>query len=169
MRLVSPGSSLIIVSLALLLSTCGERAAQEGKKGGKKDGPVPVAIAKVFTRDVPTDLQIIGNVEAYSIVAVKSRVTGPIDKVWFKEGDYVRKGDKLFTIDPAPFQTAVAQAEVADAADPVGRHVLLDPALGDEAALVRLLPWEGASAGQYSGPPKGVKRWGRAAGRYGAC
>ncbi len=111
MRLVSPGSSLIAVSMALFLATCGERAAQEGKKGGKKGESVPVTIAKVFARDVPSDLQIIGNVEAHSIVAVKSRITGPIDKVWFKEGDFVRKGDKLFTIDPAPFQTAVAQAE----------------------------------------------------------
>jgi len=93
-------------------------AATEGKKGGKKGGEVvPVAVATVVTRDVPVDIEVIGNVEAYSTVAVKSRVTGPIEKVHFKEGDFVRKGAVLFSIDPAPFQAALSQAEANLARD----------------------------------------------------
>lgn len=72
---------------------------------------VPVAVAKVTARDVPLDLQVIGNVEAFSTVSVKARVTGLIDKVHFREGEYVQKGAQLFTIDPVPFENALAEAE----------------------------------------------------------
>ena len=82
------------------------------KKGGKKGGgDVPVALAKVTIRDVPLDIQVIGNVEAFSTVSVKSRVTGPIEKIHFREGDFIKKGDKLASIDPAPYTSAVNQAE----------------------------------------------------------
>lgn len=70
-----------------------------------------MATAKVTTRNVPMDIQVIGNVEAFATVLVKSRITGPIEKVHFREGDFVRKGAVLFSIDPAPFQSAVNQAE----------------------------------------------------------
>ncbi len=116
----SPKALFVSTLLAALFSAaCGERAGSESKKGGLKKGDqvVPVAIAKVVARDVPVDLQVIGNVEAFSTVTVKSRITGPIDKVHFSEGGFVRKGDKLFSIDPAPFLTAVAQAEANVARD----------------------------------------------------
>ncbi len=111
--------SVSAVPFAFLLVGCGEQAGSDAKKGGLKKGEaaVPVAIAKVTTRDVPVDLQVIGNVEAFSTVMVKSRVTGPIDKVHFAEGAFVTKGDKLFSIDPAPFQTALSQAEANLARD----------------------------------------------------
>ncbi|MEZ5356874.1 MAG: efflux RND transporter periplasmic adaptor subunit [Bryobacteraceae bacterium] len=105
--------------LALWLTSCqNESAGTEGKKkGGKKGEVAPVIVAQVAARDVPLDLEIIGNVEAYSTVVVKPRITGPIDKVHFHEGDFVRKGDRLFTIDPAPFQSQVNQAEANLARD----------------------------------------------------
>jgi multidrug efflux system membrane fusion protein len=56
------------------------------------------------------DVEVIGNVEPFSTVSVKARVTGPIERVHFTEGDFVKKGDKLFTIDRVPFDNAVAQA-----------------------------------------------------------
>ncbi len=92
----------------LLLSGCNQASSSEAKKGGKKGAEaVPVAVAKVSTRNVPIEVEVIGNVEAYSVVVVKARVTGLIDKVHFVEGDYVKKGQKLFTIDPPQFITAV--------------------------------------------------------------
>jgi multidrug efflux system membrane fusion protein len=104
---------LASISVFCLLS-CGEKSAAEASKkaGGKKGGgDVPVALAKVVSRDVPLDVQVIGNVEAFSTVSVKSRVTGPIEKINFTEGDFVRKGDRLASIDNAPFTSAVNQAE----------------------------------------------------------
>ena len=56
------------------------------------------------------EIQVIGNVEAYSTISVKAQVGGQLTNVYFQEGDYVKKGDLLFTIDPRPFEAAVNQA-----------------------------------------------------------
>lgn len=101
-----------VLSAAMWISGCAQQAATVAKKGGKKGGDsVPVNIAKVNVRDVPIDIEVIGNVEAFSIVSVKARITGPITEVHFREGDIVAKGAKLFSIDPAPFQSQLNQAE----------------------------------------------------------
>ena len=54
---------------------------------------------------------MIGNVEAYNTISVKAQVTGQLTQVHFKEGDYVKKGDLLFNIDPRPLQAALDQAK----------------------------------------------------------
>ncbi len=79
------------------------------KKGG--DGAVPVTVAMVRQKDVPVEIQVVGNAEAYSVISVKSQVGGELTKVYFREGDYVKAGDKLFTIDPRQFQAQLQQAE----------------------------------------------------------
>lgn len=92
----------------------GSPAAKGGKGGG---GAVPVVTAKVGQRDVPIDVAVVGNVEAYSTISVKAQVGGEITKVFFKEGDYVKKGDPLFTIDPRPLEAALAQVKANLAKD----------------------------------------------------
>ena len=72
---------------------------------------VPVSVAKAAEESVPTELRVVGTVEASSIVQVKSQVAGELVKVSFTEGQNVRKGDLLFEIDPRPFQDALRQAE----------------------------------------------------------
>jgi multidrug efflux system membrane fusion protein len=81
---------------------------------GKKENPVvafPVETASAVQRTVPVQLRAIGNVQAYSTVSVKSRVAGQLMQVYFKEGQEVRQGELLFTIDPRPFEEALKQAE----------------------------------------------------------
>jgi multidrug efflux system membrane fusion protein len=56
------------------------------------------------------EIQVIGNVEAYSTISVKAQVGGQLTNVYFHEGDYVKTGDLLFTIDPRPFEAALNQA-----------------------------------------------------------
>jgi multidrug efflux system membrane fusion protein len=56
-------------------------------------------------------IRAIGNVEAYSTVAVKSQIGGVLTRVHFREGEYVNKGALLFTIDPRPYEAALRQAE----------------------------------------------------------
>src|SRR5205823_1059862 len=73
--------------------------------------PVPVLAAQAETRDVPVTLRNIGNVEAYATVTVRSQITGQIMKVHFHEGQEVKAGDLLFTIDPRPSQGALRHAE----------------------------------------------------------
>jgi multidrug efflux system membrane fusion protein len=82
-----------------------------GKGGGRRGGgDVPVTVAKASTRDVPVEIQVIGNVEAYSTITVKALVGGQLTNVYFKEGDFVRKGEKLFDIDRRPLEAAYNQA-----------------------------------------------------------
>src|SRR5262245_42462962 len=79
-------------------------------KGGKKGGgDVPVSVVKVGRRDVPINIQVIGNVEAYSAIAVKAQVGGVLTKVSFQEGDFVKAGDLLFSIDPRPLRAQLDQ------------------------------------------------------------
>jgi membrane fusion protein, multidrug efflux system len=59
----------------------------------------------------------VGNVEAYSTITVKAQVSGQLIAVYFKEGDYVKKGDKLFAIDPRQLEAQLAQAEANLARD----------------------------------------------------
>jgi multidrug efflux system membrane fusion protein len=60
---------------------------------------------------VPVEVAAIGNVEAYESVSVRSQVTGIVTEVMFREGDFVKKGDHLFTIDPRPYQAMLEQAK----------------------------------------------------------
>jgi multidrug efflux system membrane fusion protein len=66
---------------------------------------------------VPISLTAIGTGEAYSTVSLKSQVNGALDAVHFTQGDFVSKGELLFSLDARPFQAAVAQAEATLAKD----------------------------------------------------
>lgn len=115
-----PAIALLALALAAFLSilgcsSSGPAAAAKGGgfKGGRggDGGPVPVLVAMVSQKDVPINIDVIGNVEAYSTITVKAQVGGELKKVSFQEGDYVKKGDLLFTIDPRSFQAQVTQAQ----------------------------------------------------------
>jgi membrane fusion protein, multidrug efflux system len=101
---------IVVVAAAVLTYFGGEIRANEPKRAG---GPaaVPVSVATVLQQTVPFRLQAIGNVEAFSTVAVKARVDGQIIEVGFKEGEEVPKGRVLFKIDPRPYEAALRQAE----------------------------------------------------------
>lgn len=100
--------SLIALSLCLLtLAACQK---QQAKQAG---GPpvVPVTVARATQESVPTELRVVGSVEASAIVQVKSQIGGELIRVAFTEGQNVAKGDLLFEIDPRPYQEALRQAE----------------------------------------------------------
>lgn len=94
----------------------GAPAKGPGGRGGR-GGDVPVTVTNVAQKDVPLEIQVIGNVEAYSTISVKAQVTGQITNVYFREGDYVKKGDQLFTIDPRPLEAALNQVQATLARD----------------------------------------------------
>src|SRR5689334_7095887 len=85
----------------------GSGAPGKGGRGRGGGGDVPVLIAKVSQKNVPVEVQVIGNVEAYSTISVKAQVTGQLNEVGFHEGDFVKKGDLLFTIDQRPLEAAL--------------------------------------------------------------
>ncbi len=98
-----------------------DSGAKEGRKAGKGPPAVPVTVAPVAQETVPIELRAIGNVEAYSTVALKARVDGQIVKVNFREGQAVGKGDVLFRIDPRPYEAALRQAEANALRDAAAR------------------------------------------------
>ncbi len=105
-----------MAALALLAAGCTSKGGQPAAASKKGDG-VPVAVTNVIQKDVPLDLQVIGNVEAYSVITVKAQVTGQLTKVSFQEGDYVKKDDLLFTIDTRAYDADLNQAEANLARD----------------------------------------------------
>jgi multidrug efflux system membrane fusion protein len=99
-------------ALAALLAAGCSRQSEAGAKAQQRPG-VPVLVASVEARDVPVEIRAMGNVQAYSKVSMRSQVTGPITQVHFEEGQEVKAGDRLFTIDPRPFIAALNQARAS--------------------------------------------------------
>jgi len=101
-----------VVAAILIRSPSGSRAAAP-----KGPAAVTVTTAPVTQKTVPFRLYAIGNVEAYTSVAVRARVDGEIVAVRFKEGDPVKSGAVLFELDPRPFAAVLDQAKANLAKD----------------------------------------------------
>lgn len=104
---------LILISQLLLLLSftgCGKKDSVQAAGPGAGRPPAPVTVADAEQRDIPVQLTAIGNVEAYQMVQVRSMVNGQIEHVYFKEGDEVRKGQLLFSLDKRPFQADLEKA-----------------------------------------------------------
>ena len=97
-----------VLSLAV---TVGSVSCSGTKAAAPRNPVVPVLAAVVEQKSVPLQLRAIGAVEAYSNVSVKTQITGELVGVHFKEGDDVKKGQLLFTLDRRPFEAALKQAE----------------------------------------------------------
>ncbi len=107
---------LLFVMLLVAVGCGGSEATQAGGSGkgkgkGKAGGPVPVVVAKASLKDVPIEVQVVGNVEPYSTVSVRSQVSGQLTQALFQEGEYVQKGAPLFRIDPRQIDGQLAQAQ----------------------------------------------------------
>ena len=73
--------------------------------------PVPVTAAQVKIENVPAIVPALGTVQSIDTVNITPRVNGRIDAIYFKQGDEVAKGQKLFLINPHPYQAVLAQAQ----------------------------------------------------------
>jgi membrane fusion protein, multidrug efflux system len=125
-----PALGLTLAAAAALLAACGG-----GKQPVRTQPLVPVTAAKVVEKTVPVTFRAIGHVEPISTVGVKARIGGELQKVWFREGQDVRAGDTLFTIDPRQYALAVQQAEAQLAKD----QALLHKANADVARYAQLV------------------------------
>jgi membrane fusion protein, multidrug efflux system len=116
-----PAVILTMLAVCLVMAGCSNSSVKAGGPGGRgrggEGGPVPVVVAMVSQRDVPINVDVIGNVEAYSTISVKAQVGGELTKVSFHEGDSVKKGDLLFTVDGRPYQAQLSQAQANLARD----------------------------------------------------
>jgi multidrug efflux system membrane fusion protein len=121
-----------LLSLAagwLLIPGCSSQKAQSAPPEA-----VPVVVAPAVQKTVPLELRAIGNVQAYNTVQVKTRVPGELTGVLFKEGEDVKQGQLLFTLDSRPYEAdlqrlqanlARDQAEAANARAQATRYAKL--------------------------------------------
>jgi multidrug efflux system membrane fusion protein len=102
------GALLVVIAVLAVCAGCSDRASGTQRAAAPA---VPVLVADAVRRDVPLDVGVIGNVQALTVVGVKSQVSGQVMNVHFTEGQDVTAGQLLFTIDPRPFEAIVAQAQ----------------------------------------------------------
>ncbi|ONN64271.1 efflux RND transporter periplasmic adaptor subunit [Herbaspirillum sp. VT-16-41] len=113
----------VFVATALILAagigawSYVEHARAADQPAAKAPPPVAVSLASVQERDLPLYLAGVGTVTANASVVVKTRIDGQLDKVGFKEGEEVKKGQLLAQIDPRALQAQLAQAEAQRAKD----------------------------------------------------
>ncbi len=105
-------SLVLILTMVLSSVSCSSKTSAVGP-----DMAVPVTVAKAVKKTVPIELTAIGTAEAYSTVSIKGQVNAVLKEVHFKQGDFVKKGDLLFSLDARPFQASLAQAQANLARD----------------------------------------------------
>jgi RND family efflux transporter MFP subunit len=99
------GRAVMALALATLVASCGE-----SQKQGGAPPPPAVTVATPVKRTVFDFDEYVGRFVAVNSVEVRARVSGYLDGVHFKDGQMVKQGDLLFTIDKRPFQNAADQA-----------------------------------------------------------
>jgi membrane fusion protein, multidrug efflux system len=101
---------ILVVAFVLVLSRMDAGFAQAP---GANQPPPAVTVAKPIVKDVVEQDDYTGRFDAVETVEVRSRVSGYLDQVAFKDGAIVKKGDLLYVIDKRPYQAAADQAEAA--------------------------------------------------------
>ena len=101
---VRPRALAAVASLALLFG-CGEGQKQQGVLP-----PPKVTVAKPVQRTIVDYDEYVGRFVPVESVEIRARVSGYLAKVHFQDGQYVKQGDILFTIDKRPFQNTYDQA-----------------------------------------------------------
>jgi membrane fusion protein, multidrug efflux system len=103
---------MLSASALLLLTGCAEKAAPAPVADA-----VPVMAAKAVVKPMPVELHAIGTGEAFKTVSVESQVAGIVSAVHYQQGQYVKQGDLLISLDDRPFVAALKQAEANLARD----------------------------------------------------
>jgi multidrug efflux system membrane fusion protein len=107
--------SVYFLALALIatvaVAACSDSQAVQPQPDAPAAPPaVPVTATAVVTKAMPVEVSVIGSVEAYSTVAVRSQITGELTSVNFQQGDDVTAGQELFVLDRRPLEGALQQA-----------------------------------------------------------
>ena len=139
-------AALLALGAAALLSGCGRDGAGQPPGGGFGNMPPPeVNVVVVQPKTLPAVFQYTGQTAGSRDVEIRARVTGILQKRNFTEGEAVRQGQSLYTIDAAPFQAALARAE----ADLAAAEARLAQARRNAARLKPLFEARAASQKDY--------------------
>ena len=115
-------NSTLIPVLALSATMLVNGCSRSASKGAGAGAPVLVAPAVETNVPVQIDPPPVGHVMPYSTVTIRPQIGGILSQVHFQEGQEVKKGDLLFTIDPRPTQAALATAQANLARDRAQRE-----------------------------------------------
>ena len=103
---------LVLLFILLALSACSDNSGGKAKAEDRpKKRAVPVLLGIAERKAIPVEIRAIGTAEPYAAVAIKSQITGILQSIHFKEGDEVKQGDLLFTIDTRPFTAMLNQSQ----------------------------------------------------------
>jgi multidrug efflux system membrane fusion protein len=108
-RILAPAA---LASLGVLASGCTKQQAAPQPRAA-----IPVVVGTVKIKAMPVEVIAVGHVEPVSTVSIEAQVPGQLLDVHFKEGDFVRKGQLLLTLDPRPYEAALSQTKAALARD----------------------------------------------------
>src|SRR5260370_6226667 len=111
-RLTCLAGSALVLWFCLGLTGCARESSQ-----APPAAPIPVTVSYPLERDVADYADFTGRIAAVDSVEVRAHVWGYLDKVNFKEGALVKKGDVLFELDPRPYQAMLNQAKAKVAQD----------------------------------------------------
>jgi membrane fusion protein, multidrug efflux system len=118
-KLQAPGGrgfAWMIAALPLVLAACGKSQGEGAPPGFGGGAPAQVNVVTVQPQTLPVSFEYTGQTQGSREVEVRARVTGILLKRNYAEGLPVKAGQSLFSIDPVPFQTALARAEADQAA-----------------------------------------------------
>jgi membrane fusion protein (multidrug efflux system) len=140
---------LALTSVAVIVAACSpSNGSEKGKGHGPMGGGMPASEVTVVTAEaqpLPVSWEYVGQTAGSREVEVRARVTGILLSRNFTEGSRVKKGQSLFTIDPKPFEAALARA-VADVAAAEAR---LEQARRNAARLKPLYAEKAVSQKEY--------------------
>jgi multidrug efflux system membrane fusion protein len=122
-RVLNILATLVLVWVLLLVGCKDSATPAPGASGSgaiarpEDTAAVPVAVAKVELSTIPVELRAIGTGQPFKTVSVESQVAGIVKEVHYQQGQVVKQGDLLITLDKSPFLAALAQSEAALARD----------------------------------------------------
>ncbi len=110
-RFAVPWGALLLAPLAILAGCSGDPGERADAKTPQASPAIPVSASPVLTKPVPVQIRANGTVQAIATVTVMSQVDGQIFRIHFTEGQDVKQGELLFTLDQRPLEAALSQAE----------------------------------------------------------
>ena len=102
------GIAFLSLGASILTSSCGTATP---KTEAATPPPVTVVVADVIEKDVPIYSEFVGQTKAHETVELRARVEGVLQKVYFREGTPVRRGQLLFTLEKSQYIAAVQSAK----------------------------------------------------------
>jgi len=103
----------ICVFIVLCMSCSSPKSREPKNKNKRSEETIPVEVTRIKKETMRMEISTVGTVLPFQEVVVTPKVAGKIDKIFVKEGDFVKAGDILVQLDQTDFLLAVRQAEAA--------------------------------------------------------